>query len=545
MPILTEEERIGTTLSGKYVLDAVIGRGGMGTVFAGHHALSSRAVAVKVLHPQHVRDPVAVRRFLNEARTAAAFRHANVVDVLDVDVLDDGTVFLVLELLEGETLGELLSRVGKLSLDETLSILVPVLKALSHAHRLNIVHRDLKPDNIFLTPGKKSSFPVLLDFGIAKMLDAPEQSIETVTGTIIGTPQYMAPEQALGSSENTAQLDIYAMGVVLFECLAGERPIDGTNPAAVLAKLVTGQVPTLISVAPDVAPSISAIVSKALATNASDRWESCDAFADALLKEAERLGVHVELPQPGDRMTAGEGARTQRLRAITDSSARKLVKGKAHEPANPTLSEQELEDARSSLNGGAEGRNSTPYGGIQRPRSHHSTISPTTAQRTARTTPASMLGAALAFVVVGGAGIATLRREPEIERQTTRAVSPTAAANAAHAAPREPAVQQTTQQAPSAPQAVAPTVATSAAHADAGAATSVRRVVRSGTTGASVANTTSTAGAATTASAATSTSHANAVGSTNAAQPTGTSNNATRTQTGSGSQRAPEVNNVW
>ncbi len=523
MPILTDEERIGTTLSGKYVLDSVIGRGGMGTVFAGHHALSSRGVAVKVLHPQHVRDPVAVRRFLNEARTAAAFRHANVVDVLDVDVLEDGTVFLVLELLEGETLGELLNRVGRLPVAETLSIVVPVLRALAHAHRINIVHRDLKPDNIFLTPGAKCAFPIILDFGIAKMLDAPEQSIETVTGTIIGTPQYMAPEQALGSSENTAQLDVYAMGVVLFECLAGVRPIDGINPATVLAKLVTGQVPTLISVAPDVSPGMSEITAKALSTAARDRFVTCDDFADALLAEASALGVAVPMPQPGDKLAGGEGARTQRLRAITDGSARRAIGKRRSEPPTPTLGEHELAEARASI------ANSTPYDGVSRPNSTQSTMAPTTAQRAVRTTPASLLGAALAFVVVGVAGVATMRREPE-PQQSVRSPTLLASSASANTAARTnaPAVSgAVAAQSTAAPQATVDAGAPSTPTANA------RRPARQPSTNAPSAN-----GSQLAATQAAAAPTVTAAPSTPAAQPS------TPTRA-SGQQRPPEVTNVW
>jgi hypothetical protein len=338
MPILTDQERLGTKVADKYVLDAILGRGGMGTVFAGRHGLSGRSVAVKILHPQHVRDPKAVRRFLNEARATAAFSHPNVVDVLDVDVLDDGTVFLVFERLEGETVGALLAREGRLSLARTMAIALPILDALAHAHRKGIIHRDLKPDNVFLVRDAFGECPVLLDFGIAKMLDAAELSVETVSGAILGTPQYMAPEQALGTGASTPQVDVYGAGVLLFECLAGRRPIDGPNPAAILARLVTGNAPTLASVAQDVPENISAVIGRALASLPENRFANCEQLAAALTREAESLGVEIaaiEGARRGRSSAKGEAAEGAASDARPDRDAR-------IEALDATLGEEEF-----------------------------------------------------------------------------------------------------------------------------------------------------------------------------------------------------------
>lgn len=512
MPILTDEERLGSTLAGKYVIDALVGRGGMGTVFAGHHALSGRGVAVKLLHPQHVRDPIAVRRFLNEAKTAAAFRHPNVVDVLDVDVIDDGTVFLVLELLDGETLGEKLDREKKLTLEQTLSITIPVLRALAHGHKMHIVHRDLKPDNIFLTASKNGIVPVVLDFGIAKMVDAGEQSVETVTGAILGTPQYMAPEQALGSNESAATLDVYAMGVVVFECLSGRRPIDGPNPAAILARLVTGQIPSLATIAPDLPPTIVSVVDKAISAKREDRFQTCDEFAEALMGAARALGVEVEIADSSARLSTADGARTQRIRAATaaDLTARRAALKVTSTP--PTAVPETLTDTN---------RPTTGEAGVSASRKAHTTFAPTTSARSSSSSSASLIGAILAFAIVGGAGALTLRRGESASTTAARATPPVASSLVQTPTVAEPAQRQT-----AAPPLV-PLVADAGVFA---AQTSVRRVGRN----TRVAGSSAEVGATTTAPVA----NAQQTPTVRAARPNSTTQ-------GSGQPRPPQVAVEW
>src|SRR5262245_31272308 len=171
MPILTPEERIGNLLAGKYQLERILGEGGMGVVFEGVHSWTSRKVAVKLLHPNYAKDQAIVRRFLQEARTATALRHPNVVDVLDMGSEDDGTAYLVLELLSGEPLSDVLAR-GPLPLRDALIILLPAMNALATAHDKLFIHRDLKPENIFLHYEGGELVPKVLDFGLAKVLEA-------------------------------------------------------------------------------------------------------------------------------------------------------------------------------------------------------------------------------------------------------------------------------------------------------------------------------------------------------------------------------------
>ena len=197
MPVLSAEERIGTQIAGRYTITAVLGEGGMGTVFEAEHTWTGRSVALKLLKPELAKNPDLVTRFLSEARAAAKLKHPNVVDILDMGQGEEEGVFLAMEKLEGEPLSARAKR-SALPVEEAVALLVPVMDALSVAHeKFSIVHRDLKPDNIFLaTDGRGGIVPKLLDFGIAKVTD-DLFAANTHTGTLIGTPWYMSPEQAL------------------------------------------------------------------------------------------------------------------------------------------------------------------------------------------------------------------------------------------------------------------------------------------------------------------------------------------------------------
>ncbi len=280
MPILTPEERIGSTIGGKYRIDRILAAGGMGTVFAGVHEWTHRPVAVKVLNYEHARDPEIVRRFLQEARAAAQLKHPNVVDVLDMGQEPDGSVYLVLELLEGETLKARM-RQGPLELGETAEVLGPIMRALATAHRKGVVHRDLKPDNIFLTYDESGQLvPKLLDFGIAKVGSGDSSS--TRTGTMVGTPHFMAPEQVRGERDVGPAADVWSMGVVLYACLSGRLPFDSDSTAAVLAKVSTERPPPLLAVAPHLPPELGELVDRAMQPRAADRFHDIGEMLAAL-----------------------------------------------------------------------------------------------------------------------------------------------------------------------------------------------------------------------------------------------------------------------
>ncbi len=281
MPILTPQERIGLTMAGKYRLESILATGGMATVFAGVHAWTEREVAVKILNYEHAREPEVVRRFLQEARAAAQLKHPNVVDVLDMGEDTDGTVYLVLERLHGETLKARLRR-GPLTLREVAALILPVMRAVASAHQKGVVHRDIKPDNIFLSTTEPGSIvPKLLDFGIAKV-SAASDSGSTRTGLMVGTPSYMAPEQVRGERDVGPRADVWSMGVVLHAAITGRVPFEAESSAAVLARVITERAAPIQTLAPQLRPSVASVVDRALVFEAHARFADMGEMVAAL-----------------------------------------------------------------------------------------------------------------------------------------------------------------------------------------------------------------------------------------------------------------------
>jgi hypothetical protein len=269
----------GTVIDGKYRLDAVIGRGGMAVVYAATQLLTHRPVAIKCLHPRVACSADVVERFLREARAATSIDHPNVVQVYDVGRIE-GSFYLVMELLAGEALRDRIDR-GPLPLDEALRVLVPVLGAVAAAHARGIVHRDLKPENVFLRLREDGSLrsPKVLDFGISKLTQ--EESM-TLTGSVIGTPYYLSPEQATSSKDVGPASDVYQLGVLLFEMLTGRVPHEAPNYSALLIAILTEPPPALGALRPDLPPGVAAVVARAMAKSTSDRYPDVASFAAAL-----------------------------------------------------------------------------------------------------------------------------------------------------------------------------------------------------------------------------------------------------------------------
>jgi serine/threonine-protein kinase len=278
--------RSGAIVAKRYRLEHQIGRGGMGVVWEATHLVTRRRVAIKFLTgPAHLRAD-SRRRLLREARAASAANHANVVEVLDVFELEDGTPVMVMELLSGETLRDRLIRDSRLPLDVTASILLPVIAAVGAAHALGIVHRDLKPENIFLHRGPAGDGVKVLDFGVAKLTAqdgaASETDSLTNTGTTLGTPCYMAPEQTTAERDIDARADIWALGVILYECLAGVRPVGGSGIGQVVMQLVTKGINPLGQVVSGLPPGAATLVMRMLARERSDRPQDLREVEEAL-----------------------------------------------------------------------------------------------------------------------------------------------------------------------------------------------------------------------------------------------------------------------
>ena len=265
--------RVGTLIANKYRLRRVIGRGGMGAVYDSVHSFTGKVCAVKVLDPaaSHVAGYAA--RFLREARAAAQIGHPGICDVLDAGQdQDDGSLYLVLELLEGEDLGAAMRR-GDLTTSEIVEIGAQVLDALAAAHGRGIVHRDIKPENVFLTRDEHGNLRVkLLDFGVAKEMSRGKQLHDTTqSGLLIGTPYYMAPEQVSGGDLD-GRADVWATGAMLFHALSEGPPFDAPSYNKLLLKIVSEPAPSLATYRSDLPKWLVDVVDRALKSSAAERW---------------------------------------------------------------------------------------------------------------------------------------------------------------------------------------------------------------------------------------------------------------------------------
>jgi serine/threonine protein kinase len=292
---------IGETL-GSYRVVSKIGEGGMGVVYLAAHTFLERKAAVKVLLPAFSNDQEVVNRFVNEAKAATVIHHPGIVQVFDFGKLPDGRAYLVMEFLEGESLDQRLKRLGRLSVLDALRITHHCASALAAAHQAGIVHRDLKPENIFLVPdpqidgGERAK---ILDFGIAKLTDDQHRgSVKTRTGSVMGTPTYMAPEQCLGAGEVDHRADIYALACVMFHLLCGRPPFVYQGVGELLVAHVREPAPWARSINPEVPAAVDAALQRALVKEPNQRFASMAEFAAALsaLAGHARTGSWSEIP---------------------------------------------------------------------------------------------------------------------------------------------------------------------------------------------------------------------------------------------------------
>ncbi len=277
---------VGTLLSGRYRLDAQIGTGGMSTVYRAFDTTLERVVAVKLMHREIASDSDQLERFRREARAVAQFSHPHIVGVIDAGE-DDGRPYIVFEYVEGETLKDRIRRCGELPVDESLAYAIEITRALGAAHGRGIVHRDIKPQNVLID---EEGMAKVTDFGIARSLD--EDGL-TADGRVLGTTDYVSPEQALGHAVN-GQSDIYSLGVVLYEMLAGDVPFHGENQVAVAMKHVREDIPDILRIRPEVSASVASVLdrmtTKSLDARYADTVSLEDDLEDALAHEAARRG---------------------------------------------------------------------------------------------------------------------------------------------------------------------------------------------------------------------------------------------------------------
>ncbi len=268
----------GTYIDGKYLVKRLLGEGGMGLVYEAEHVELGRKVAIKVLHAAYTRNPEVVSRFRSEARAATRIGHPHIVDVFDSGSTVDGAIYFVMERLEGEDLGALLREEGPLPIARALHITEQLCDALQAAHLANIIHRDMKPENVFLIDRDgERDFVKVLDFGIAKSLDSIQETRLTSPGLAMGTPEYMAPEQAAGNVAD-ARVDVYAVGAILYEMLSGHPPHEGESVMEVLTRKATETPLSLSTLRPDVPVELDRLLERVLAKSPEERPQSMAAL---------------------------------------------------------------------------------------------------------------------------------------------------------------------------------------------------------------------------------------------------------------------------
>jgi eukaryotic-like serine/threonine-protein kinase len=281
---------------GEYRIEGKLGEGGFGVVYKAVHPLIGKAAAIKVLNRQYSSNPQMVSRFISEARAVNQIRHRNIIDIFAFGTLEDGRQYFIMELLEGMPLDKYLSEKGRLSVEETVAILRPVARALDAAHGSGIAHRDLKPENIFLGFDDEGiPFPKLLDFGIAKLL-APDATAggqsKTRTGTPMGTPYYMSPEQCRGRNVDH-RTDVYSFGIMLHQVLAGRLPFEGEDIMDLLIKQSSVAAPPLSTMATDLPPALDAPILAMLEKEPGKRPTSVGGAMESFIAAARDSGIGV------------------------------------------------------------------------------------------------------------------------------------------------------------------------------------------------------------------------------------------------------------
>ncbi len=279
-------------LDGKYRIVRLLGQGGMGAVYEGHHELIDRRIAIKTLLPS-IQEEASVIRFEREARAAGRIGNDHILEIYDIGSLADGGRYMVMEYLDGETLSDRIRKRQRLHPAEVVHIALQLLNGLGAAHGAGVLHRDLKPDNIFLVGTKAGirDFVKIIDFGISKFNLGKDEMRMTATGMVVGTPYYIAPEVAKGLGDVDHRADLYAVGVILYEALAGRVPFDADNFNNLLFKIVLEEAPRLTTLVPDLDPALADLVHRAMAREKNERFQTCAELAEALQSWATAVGI--------------------------------------------------------------------------------------------------------------------------------------------------------------------------------------------------------------------------------------------------------------
>ena len=397
---------IGTEIQGRYRILKRLGAGGMGVVYLGEHSLIRRKVAIKTLHAFYATEASVVERFHREALAATSIGNEHIVEVTDMGHLPGGAMFMVLEYLEGNDLGHYLESEGPQPLGRVVHILLQMCEALTAVHAQGIVHRDLKPENVFLIKrGDNPDFVKLLDFGISKFKQGfgDQEAKMTATGAMLGTPFFMAPEQAQGVPDIDQRVDVYALGAILYYTLSGHHPFEAENLPQLFIKICTEDPPRLGTLRPDLPAEIEGIVHRALARSRADRFQSAAELRQALLPFATLDRAALSRPIPS---SAGEPA-------LVSSQA--AVPARTADPTPGTTPDAPSPITSGSLSGAAKSVIAQPA--------------------TRRSSKLVVLGAVAGLAAVGTAGVwlAAQQRAPAL-------VAPEPAAALSAHAPSDPAV---------------------------------------------------------------------------------------------------------
>jgi eukaryotic-like serine/threonine-protein kinase len=279
---------VGETLDGRYFIQRKIGEGGMGVVYSARHAVIERPLAIKVLKREAMRDTATIKRFVQEAQAASRIGHPNIVDVTDFGTTPDGMTYSVMEYVDGVTLAKAIRAEAPLPAERSISVAVQIARALGAAHAKGIIHRDLKPENVFLTTRDgRPNFVKIVDFGIAKVLpigNDPNAPKLTRAGSVFGTPEYMAPEQAAGRGDIDGRVDVYALGTILYEMTCGRTPHKSNSLVRTIAMQLLDPITPLGKAVPELAvhPAFERVVMKALAKQREDRYATMAELVTAL-----------------------------------------------------------------------------------------------------------------------------------------------------------------------------------------------------------------------------------------------------------------------